>query len=448
MRKILNNKLYLLLGLILILAAFLRLYNISHYMTFLGDEGRDALVAKEILEGNFTLLGPRASAGDFFLGPIYYYFMAPFLLLSFYDPVGPAIMVALLSVATVFLIYQFGKEWFGVRAGLIAAALYSVSPLVIAYSRSSWNPNPLPFFSLLILYLLWKGVQTKSWKVFGIAGILFGIAMQLHYLAVFLGLIMGVFVLCGTVLIEKKQRLVKILSYYAYLVGGFLLGFSPFLLFEIRHGFPNITTIFNFIFVNNAQAKYEGGNASFGAIVEDVFFRVFGRLVTRYPSPQLQDLFSDSQLQIWHILTVILALIAVGILLLHKKKLTVVLFGLWLSLGVLLFVTYKKPIYDYYFVFMFPLPFLLVGNALGGEWLNRFKKKWPVWIGIGLFGSMLIFNLLDMPFRYPPNNQKRAAEKVADFVLEKAGNKPYNFALITKGNSDQALDPWGWPRTA
>ena len=87
---------------------------------------------------------------------------------------------------------------------------------------------------------------------------------------------------------------------------------------------------------------------------------------------------------------------------------------------------------------MFPLPFLLVGNALGGEWLNRFKKKWPVWIGIGLFGSMLIFNLLDMPFRYPPNNQKRAAEKVADFVLEKAGNKPYNFALITKGNSDHA----------
>lgn len=61
-----------LLLLILFVAAFFRIYRISDYMTFLGDEGRDAIVAKNILHGNFTLLGPRASAGDFFLGPIYY----------------------------------------------------------------------------------------------------------------------------------------------------------------------------------------------------------------------------------------------------------------------------------------------------------------------------------------------------------------------------------------
>ena len=92
--------------------------------------------------------------------------MAPFLLLWRYDPVGPAIMVALLSVATVYMINRFGKEWFGPMSGLIAASLYAVSPLVIAYSRSSWNPNPMPFFSLLILYLLYKGVINKSWKTF------------------------------------------------------------------------------------------------------------------------------------------------------------------------------------------------------------------------------------------------------------------------------------------
>src|SRR4051812_42834027 len=86
---------------ILLVAAFLRLYRIADYMTFLGDEGRDVLVAKGILEGHLVFLGPRASAGDFFLGPIYYYMMAPFLWLFHYDPVGPAVMVALLSVATV-----------------------------------------------------------------------------------------------------------------------------------------------------------------------------------------------------------------------------------------------------------------------------------------------------------------------------------------------------------
>ena len=50
-----------LLLLILFVAAFFRIYRISDYMTFLGDEGRDAIVAKNILHGNFTLLGPGLS---------------------------------------------------------------------------------------------------------------------------------------------------------------------------------------------------------------------------------------------------------------------------------------------------------------------------------------------------------------------------------------------------
>src|SRR5690242_8294184 len=90
---------------ILCLAAYLRLYRISDYMTFLGDEGRDVLVAKSILEGHLTFLGPRSSAGDFFMGPAYYYMITPWLLLFNYDPVGPAVMVALFGIATVWLIY-------------------------------------------------------------------------------------------------------------------------------------------------------------------------------------------------------------------------------------------------------------------------------------------------------------------------------------------------------
>jgi hypothetical protein len=66
----------ILLVLVLLLSAFLR------YMIFLGDEGRDVLVVKGILEGNLTFLGPRASAGDFYLGPIYYYMMVQFLHVS------------------------------------------------------------------------------------------------------------------------------------------------------------------------------------------------------------------------------------------------------------------------------------------------------------------------------------------------------------------------------
>src|SRR6185312_16623596 len=110
-KKILSKTNALLL-LILLLAAFLRLYRIQDYMTFLGDEGRDVLVVWNILHGHPTLLGPTASVGGFFLGPIYYYFMTPFLWLFNYNPVGPAVMIAIFGVITIWLVYKIGSEFF------------------------------------------------------------------------------------------------------------------------------------------------------------------------------------------------------------------------------------------------------------------------------------------------------------------------------------------------
>ena len=210
--------------LILILASFLRLNKISDYMTFLGDEGRDVLVVREILRGDLTLLGPRASAADFYLGPIYYYFMAPFLFFSNYHPVGPAIMVALFGIATVFFIFKIGKEFFGDFAGILAAALYAVSPLVIIHSRSSWNPNIWPFFSILTLYFAYKGVEYKNLKFLALSGLLLGIALQLHYLSIFLGGILVFFLLFSVLFSNKKARNYILLAKgYLALLLGFLL---------------------------------------------------------------------------------------------------------------------------------------------------------------------------------------------------------------------------------
>src|SRR5882672_8128859 len=89
-----SSKLFTFIALVVILliGAYLRLYKIPDYMNFLGDEGRDVLVVKHmIVDHKFTLLGPTASVGGFFLGPIYYYFMLPFLWLWHLDPAGPAV---------------------------------------------------------------------------------------------------------------------------------------------------------------------------------------------------------------------------------------------------------------------------------------------------------------------------------------------------------------------
>ena len=71
--------------------------------------------------------------------------MAPFLLLFNFSPVGPSVMVALLGVATIYLVWYLANIWFGKKGAIVSAILYALSPVVIIYSRSSWNPNIMPF---------------------------------------------------------------------------------------------------------------------------------------------------------------------------------------------------------------------------------------------------------------------------------------------------------------
>ncbi|MEM4270737.1 MAG: glycosyltransferase family 39 protein, partial [Candidatus Pacearchaeota archaeon] len=387
-------------------------------MTFLGDEGRDVLVVYHILHGDLTLLGPTASVGGFFLGPIYYYFMTPFLWLFNYNPVGPAVMVAIFGVLTVYLVYKAGQMFFNKTTGIIAAIFYSISPLVIAYSRSSWNPNLMPFFSLLTLVVLHIALRKdKSWLIV-LSGLLLGVTMQLHYLATFLSVIMFSYVLLFEIFKNSKgfssAFLIKLFKNYFFLFLGFLVGLSPFLVFEVRHNFQNIQSIFNFIL----SSKDTGLSAKIYKIIYDVFFRLFARLLTNFPPPEQVSLKASINILFWYLGSLMLGVISILVFLikfaiLYKKKekeedqfFKYLLIFLWLILGVGLFGFYKKNIYDYYFGFMFPLPFLLSGNALSFFISkNRLLKAFAICILLFL----IALNLNGIPFRYPPNRQLKQA---------------------------------------
>ena len=428
--------------LIIILSSFLRLYRIADYMTFLGDEGRDALVVYNILHGKLTLLGPTASVGGFFLGPIYYYFMAVFTLLFNYSPVGPSVMVALFGIATVYLVYKVTNDFFGEKAGIIASLLYASSPLVIAYSRSSWNPNPLPFFSLLTLYFLYKAVLSNKKKLFIFCGFLLGIAIQLHYLTVFLGVIVTLYVLFSNLFFIKNKlfSLYKTLNQYFFLLIGFLVGWLPFLAFEFRHGFANIISIFNFVFHSGGT----GGNIDFLKTIQDVLFRLFARLVLTFPPPEQISSIDKSLISFWETSVIILVVVSIATLLYKLWKsfkkgkeefLKYFLLFTWLFFGVILFGFYKKSIYDYYFGFMFPLPFIL--SALTVTFLSKKIPRGTFFAGI-LTVIIFLVNIRGLPFRYEPNRQLDQVRRISEFVYEKTEGRPFNFALITGGNSDHA----------
>lgn len=443
----------ILLVFIVLLAGYLRLYKISEYMTFLGDEGRDMLVVKRmIVDHKFTLLGPTASVGGFFLGPIYYYFMLPFVWASGMNPAGAAAMVGLFGIATVVLLYKVGKDFIDVWAGLIAALLYSVSPLVIAYSRSSWNPNVVPFFALSLIYLLWRAGREMSWRSLFLIGVMLGIGMQLHYLFLFLFPVVGVWFL----FYGRNKKYVKL---YGIGVLGFLFGYAPFLAFEMRHGFPNTISITRFLLSGNDTGF---NSAQFISIITDVSYRLFGRLVFRLPPPEQfvnVSLFgrlaweSVIKFSLWSSMAIIISFL-IGFLKPAWVKRrdtdvlwyrTMVLLTVWFIIPLVLFGFYKKGIYDYYFGIFFPLPFLLVAILLRSLGSSRVGAAFA---GI-LLSILVIFNWEARPFKFIPNNQLAQARMIAKEAYEKTEGKPFNFALMANFNSDHVyryfFEIWGNP---
>lgn len=424
---------------IILLGLFLRVYKIKDYIVFLGDEGRDVLVVYNILHGDLTLLGPTSSVGGFFLGPIYYYLMTPFLFLSNYDPVGPAIMVVLFGLATIYLIYKLGREFFGREAGLIAALLYAVSPIVVIYSRSSWNPNVFPFFTISSLYFLYKAVLKNKFWLFVASGILMGINLQIHYLSTFVGAIMFFYVLISDFRL-KTSYLRNLIKRYLAMALGFLIGFSPFLAFEIRHQFANTNNILEFIF----NSPETGAANNVFQNIQHVFIRLFGGLPLSFPTSNNFFQFNPSTVQVWLVCSAFLGLVAtiffVVVLIKEKdqkeqlqKYLLILVWGLF---GVGLFGFYNKPIYDYYLGFLFPLPFLLIG-FLFAEIIKIIKKPGVVIVAVLLLGMVLV-SLKFNPISKPGNHQVEQVKSIADAVLAQTNGEPYNFSISGVGNSDHA----------
>lgn len=433
------------IGAILLVAAYLRLHNISGYMTFLGDEGRDVMVVKQmIVDHKWTLLGPTASVGGFFLGPIYYYFMLPFLWAWRLDPTGPAVMVGLFGVATVYLVYRAGRDMFSSWVGLTAAALYATSPVVIAYSRSSWNPNIVPFFSLLTIYLLWNYAMNGRIRNIFWTGVTMGIGLQLHYLYLFLFPVAVLWIFIN----RKVNRTIKAAVIW---VIGFLIGYAPFLLFELRHGFPNTRSIMQFVLTGKDTGLV---SEKYWIIIQDVLFRLVGRLILRLPQPEIWSNIQDWQRGLWH--WSIIGIIVIGIGLLghgmysekhtSRWKYASSLLLLWGGIIALLFGFYKRAIYDYYFGIWFALPFLLTGIIL-----HRLKQIRIIGMAISLCVTVFLlwWNLQGQPFQYAPNHQLAQARGIAKEAFDKTDQNPFNFALITQGNSDHVyryfFEIWGKP---
>lgn len=408
----------LLLFTIVALAAFLRLWQIREFAIFLGDEGRDALVVKRmIVDGRWTLLGPTASVGGFYLGPVYYYLMIPFLWMFGFDPVGPAVMVAIFGIASVLLLYVMLRRWMNRTAAAVGSLLYASAPGVVAASRSSWNPNIMPFFSLLMFFSLERAITTHQAIWYITSGAAFGIAIQSHYL----GLILGPILALATLVSLPWRKWFKAAIFELV---GFVIGASLFIAFEIRHGFPNTRSIIEFVGRGSNTTGPRSWNIPW--LLYEMLRRTFESVL--FPSDALIRAL------------LMLAVIGTTLALLRQRRkrsslssgmlLTVV----WLVVGLLGIGAYRGQLYPHYFGYLFPLPFVLLGIA-GAAWYTTRTLRLLV---IGATILVVTLNLWNQKIWGHGSNLIDQTKQVSLEIASLTGDAPFNLALIGNGNSDHA----------
>jgi 4-amino-4-deoxy-L-arabinose transferase-like glycosyltransferase len=409
-----RNKLeFFLLVLILLVGAFMRLYKINEYMTFLGDEGRDAIIVRNfITKGDLMLIGPGTSVGNMYLGPLYYYMMAPALLLANFSPVGPAIQIALLGIATIFLIWYVGREWFPTLkinyGALISAFLYAISPVVIVYSRSSWNPNIMPFFALLSIYAIWRVWAKYEYNWLIVLGISFAFVLQSHYLGL---LLVPTLVLFWLVSVNKKIVKPTLIG-----TGIFVFLMSPLLIFDARHGWPNSRALVSFFSARQQTVSLNLLNAipKIPTILAQITERLMNGTVVG--------------------LGMITAIILAGLVIYTYKnnRKPYLLLTAWLGFALIGFGLYKQPIYDHYFGFVFAVPYLFLAGIMASIFEGRIM--WLKYIlGIAVV-VLVILNLVKNPLRNAPNQQMQRAQTVAAKITQEADGQRFNLAVIAGTN--------------
>ncbi|EKD58401.1 MAG: hypothetical protein ACD_56C00136G0001 [uncultured bacterium] len=262
-----KNKIALMLTAIILIGAYLRLSDFSNLARFNADQVRDAKVVDAMFEGQFPLLGPKAGGTTFKLGPAFYYLEFASGLVFGNSPEGIAVIVPILSVASIFILFLLLRFYFSANISLLLVFLYSTSYYAIRYTRFAWNPNAIPFFLFTFFWAILRILETEKnkrlkWNIS--LGVIMGISMQLHTTllvlmpAIFLGAQLHTF-------LKEKEIRVRNFLLTIFII---ILLHIPFFAYDIQNDGENMKSFFT-----GALTKTEKNSSTINnALLDGQFF--------------------------------------------------------------------------------------------------------------------------------------------------------------------------------
>lgn len=393
----------------------------------MGDQGRDAIIVKRIISlEHFPAIGAPTSIGQVYLGPFYYYFISPWLLFFNYQPIGLAFGVAFFSSLYLFVNYLITKELFDKKIALISTILLSFSSVLIDFSRFSWNPNLLPFFTLLTVYFLIKSLETNKWYYFALLGAFLSFSIQLHYLALFL--IPPALAIFAADLMKKiKQSKIvtmKLFTNYLFMLFSFIFFSSPLIIFDLRHNFLN-SKLFIALFKSSGTDLITKFDSLFNSFY---FLNIYSLNVT------LNKFFV-------YILFFCLIVIFISLLKIKSNLKTILFIFLLTIFGMSL---YNGPKHPHYFGILYPIYYVIISYFL----VMPEKIFWKKFIVIVFVTGFIFLNFQRYPyFKSSPNNQILLAQNIAQKISDNITKKKYTVTALPEKYSDSTyryfLEVWG-----
>lgn len=227
------------LMLFIIIFILIRSVNFTYHLNFSQDQAWFSTEALNIIKNNkHTLIGPHISfiydGRKVFQGSIIFYFQSIFLTLGKFDPIISSYLYMIFNSLLILPLYYGIKLLTNKKLAVFVTIIYVMLPLYINYSRFFWNPN-FQFSMLPILFLLMGFFKRKKNVLnFFWVSLFSGIIVQFHYqfFLILLSLLVYYF------FIQKLK-----LKFLFFFILGFLIGFSPLIIFELRHNFYNIRTL-------------------------------------------------------------------------------------------------------------------------------------------------------------------------------------------------------------
>lgn len=404
---------------ILCASVFVYSWRVESLITVSGDLGNDLNKILEIVNGNLTFLGPQIGhfhGSSFYLGPLYYYLLLPFILLTHLDPIGSVIPIIFSKMATAVLLYFSTKKIFGYQTAIFTALIAAISPYWI---DSLGFPSPpyfiLPLVSLIILIVAFsndlQGLKKGRFifPAFFFLGFLSGLNANFHYLALNTqpALIAHAYI--------QKNRYKKILL----IIGGFLVSLFPIIIFDIKNKFfltNQLTSFFSSGYIETSEASFIN---NFFAIFKFLFIYTTGIDI----APPLAILlvcliFFFSFKKIW-----------------NKQKPLLLFIAFLTVLNVFEACLYFGNTQPHYIASLYPVMFIFLGYSISE--LKKINKLLPIILVVTVTGLLLMGNDLfaSSGHTMPEDLTLKEIRKISKIIAYDVQDDSFNITSTLDGDS-------------